>query len=247
MTLFTEFRQLLQRYGLEYFKKYYGVYRATVADNEDPDKLGRLKLDIPQIYGSQVHDYWAWPKGMPSGDGKGFLMLPAIGDAVYVCFEGGDAKYPIWEHGWWGNGEAIKATKKNYPDVSAIQTASGHKIEFDDKDEFIRIESNIGILIEINEKGISLVRSGKKISIGALDGSAEPAVLGDKNQQQHKDEIAHIRTLTTELTKLLTAFKPLNPVAIAAAGVKLSTLQAQLTATEARTETTKSKNVTIDG
>jgi hypothetical protein len=42
--------------------KYYGVYRAIVADAEDPEELGRVKLIIPQILGQSVTG-WAWPVG----------------------------------------------------------------------------------------------------------------------------------------------------------------------------------------
>jgi hypothetical protein len=42
--------------------KYYGIYRGLVADNNDPDGLGRVKLVIPQILGQAVTT-WAWPVG----------------------------------------------------------------------------------------------------------------------------------------------------------------------------------------
>ena len=84
MKISTASRQILQRFGLEYFNKYYGVYRAIVADNNDPDKLGRLKLKIPQIYGDQEHDYWAWCKGMFAGKNIGFLAFLDV--TVYFAF-----------------------------------------------------------------------------------------------------------------------------------------------------------------
>lgn len=42
--------------------KYYGIYRGLVADNNDPDDLGRVKLVIPQVLGQAVTT-WAWPVG----------------------------------------------------------------------------------------------------------------------------------------------------------------------------------------
>ena len=40
-------------------KRFYGIYRGVVANTNDPDKLGRIKLQVPQILGSAVTN-WAW-------------------------------------------------------------------------------------------------------------------------------------------------------------------------------------------
>lgn len=42
--------------------KYFGVYRGIVFDSDDPDKLGRVKLKVPQVLGEAITD-WAWPIG----------------------------------------------------------------------------------------------------------------------------------------------------------------------------------------
>lgn len=41
---------------------YFGIYRALVIDNDDPEGLGRVKLQIPQVLGENVTE-WAWPIG----------------------------------------------------------------------------------------------------------------------------------------------------------------------------------------
>jgi hypothetical protein len=43
--------------------KYFGCYRATVLDNDDPRKLGRLILQVPEIFGVDLKTDWAFPKG----------------------------------------------------------------------------------------------------------------------------------------------------------------------------------------
>jgi hypothetical protein len=42
--------------------KYYGIYRGIVADNNDPEESGRVKLIVPQVLGQSVTS-WAWPVG----------------------------------------------------------------------------------------------------------------------------------------------------------------------------------------
>lgn len=42
--------------------RYYGMYRATVVDNNDPEEYGRVKLIVPQVTGLEPTE-WAWPVG----------------------------------------------------------------------------------------------------------------------------------------------------------------------------------------
>lgn len=82
MSWMMEFKNMLSQFGLEAFNKYYGCYRGFIADNVDPQSLGRLKLKVPQVYGEEVMDYWAFSKGMPVGKQIGMYAIPNIGDMV---------------------------------------------------------------------------------------------------------------------------------------------------------------------
>lgn len=72
-------------------RKFYGVYRGVVFDNNDPIGKGRVKLQVPQIL-SDVPTSWAWGMYQPNVS-KG---VPNVGDGVFVTFEGGDIAFPIW-------------------------------------------------------------------------------------------------------------------------------------------------------
>jgi hypothetical protein len=72
-------------------RRFYGIYRGTVVDNNDPLNQVRLKVKVPQILFDQVTD-WAWSVQQP-GVAR---TIPQIGDGVWVSFEGGDPSYPIW-------------------------------------------------------------------------------------------------------------------------------------------------------
>lgn len=72
-------------------QKHYGIYRAIVEDNRDPDNLRRLKVSIPQITGrgKDQKTGWIWPIISTK-------RPPAIGSGVWVFYLGGDPDYPVW-------------------------------------------------------------------------------------------------------------------------------------------------------
>jgi hypothetical protein len=72
-------------------RRFYGVYRGVVAENQDPRSEFRLKLKVPQVLHDQVSD-WAWSVHQP-GVAR---SIPKVGTGVWVVFEGGDPSYPIW-------------------------------------------------------------------------------------------------------------------------------------------------------
>jgi hypothetical protein len=71
--------------------KLYGIYRGTVADDRDTSGRRRLKLKVPQVFGTEITD-WAWPRE----DASTKVQVPAVGQGVWVMFEGGDPAFPLW-------------------------------------------------------------------------------------------------------------------------------------------------------
>ena len=85
--------------------EFYAKYRGKVVSNLDPDRLGRLQVQVPAVLGAGRLS-WAMPCVPYAGMQVGFYALPAIGANVWVEFEGGDPDYPIWSGCFWGTGEA---------------------------------------------------------------------------------------------------------------------------------------------
>ena len=157
MKVLSELRLVLSEFGLEWFRKYYSVYKAVVVSNEDPDFCGRLKLRIPQVTGNAVHEYWAPSKGMPSGKGTGLWLLPNKDDIVWVMFEAGDPRLPVWEYGPW--------TKKKVPEKAKTGDKSQSRA--------VVLQSTAGYRLVLNDKK-------DKVYIEAPTGDTQPAVLGNK-------------------------------------------------------------------
>jgi len=157
-------------HGFEKFGKYYSKYRGFVYDREDPEHLGRLKLIIPEVMGRSVLDVWALPTNVYSGINYGSQVIPGINDLVWVEFEKGDPRKPIWSFGYFGTDDTKADKLKNY-DLKYFQTPGGHLIELDDTDGIIRITT--AGTVEILKDGEAL----------------QPAVLGDTMQEKVEELI----------------------------------------------------------
>ena len=166
-------------HGLESFGKWCSLYRAFVVDNKDPEGLQRLMLIIPDVSGMEAYDYWAFPRNVFSGSGYGSQVIPQIGDVVWVEFEGGNIEVPVWSLGHFAQQEKPTIIENpEDPNSYWFITPKGHILNLSDTKNFITIQNITGHAITLNSTGISLITK-TKISLGSLNGSEQPAVLGN--------------------------------------------------------------------
>src|SRR5919198_407184 len=113
----------------------WGKYRGIVADRNDPERLGRLKVRVPSVLRDAVTG-WAWPVAPYAGAGIGLLAVPQEGDLVWVEFLEGDLDHPLWSGGAWakpsGRTEIPEQAQDAYPDQVVLRTASGNVIVLTD-------------------------------------------------------------------------------------------------------------------
>ena len=131
----------LSLYGLEKVAGlYYSKYRGFVADNADPKGYGRIKLSVPDVYGDAVFNYWAYPANCYSGKNYGVQVIPQIDDLVWVEFERGNPKKPIWSYGHFGKEEKDELPDE-LKDIKSFwfKTPGGHLIQFNDTTGLITI------------------------------------------------------------------------------------------------------------
>jgi uncharacterized protein involved in type VI secretion and phage assembly len=155
-------------------RRFYGKYRGIVIDNQDPAKLGRLKLKVPSVLGSDVATGWATPCAPYGGaSNQGFLFIPDVGAGVWTEFEEGDLEFPIWVGTFWcqpnSDSELPKPNKasdgseasgvQDPPTAKIVKTAKGHTVQFEDADgaEMILIrEGNKGHFLIMDQNGITV-------------------------------------------------------------------------------------------
>jgi len=95
----TQVRRTEDRYQ----NRWYGKFRAFIRDNNDPERLGRCRLEIPAVLGTGEENWsdWAYPC-FPYGGNEdvGIFLVPEEGASVWAEFEGGNLQYPIWVGVW---------------------------------------------------------------------------------------------------------------------------------------------------
>ena len=75
--------------------QFFGKYRGTVTDIQDPLFMNRVRAKVPDVMGD-LESGWAMPCLPFAGSGMGFFALPQVGAGVWIEFEHGDPDYPIW-------------------------------------------------------------------------------------------------------------------------------------------------------
>lgn len=146
--------------------------RAKVTDNEDPNNLGRIRVqfDWQAEQDSDMMTPWLRMAQPYAGGGKGFSFIPEIGEEVMIDFEGGNAERP-YVKGTLYNGVGDPDTKwlpnsNSSNQIKAIRTRNGHTIEIHDEgnDGYIRIydnkKENYILTFSTDEKLIKLESTG---------------------------------------------------------------------------------------
>jgi hypothetical protein len=77
-----------------------GLFRGTVENNIDPNKLCRLQVTVPEVSGGIMQ--WAMPCASIGGARNfGAVILPPVGANVWVMLERGDPELPVWMGTFW--------------------------------------------------------------------------------------------------------------------------------------------------
>lgn len=180
------------------------VYRGVVESNEDPENMGRLKIRCAPLYGDTVPDYWAFPRGMMAGAGHGVFWIPTKGDPIYVTCINGDARFPLWEYGWYMKEKAPSGAQ---PKVKLFLTPGGHRVELNDDNNTIDVKHPSGFHVKIHEDGIYLGKGsdnlGKFIDdlFQLLVTTTVPTIYG-ASAFNNLTEYQNLKTKITQFLKL---------------------------------------------
>lgn len=134
-------------------QKIYGMVIGLVTNNQDPDKLGRIKVKYPWLLNAEeskegAESFWARIVTPMAGAERGLYILPDVGDEVLVGFEHGDINAPYVLGSLWNGVDKPPAEeeedKENH--LRIFKSRSGHKVIFDDTNgaERIVVQDKLG-------------------------------------------------------------------------------------------------------
>jgi uncharacterized protein involved in type VI secretion and phage assembly len=144
-----------------------GVVVALVTGNDDPDKLGRVKLKFPWLADDYESD-WARLVSLGAGPNSGAVWLPEVNDEVLVAFEHGHIGRPYVVGGLWNGvdkpslGDALfdngKVKRRGF------MSRKGHRLVF---------------LDGAGDTGIALLTSNNGLKIALKESATEIHVKSD--------------------------------------------------------------------
>jgi hypothetical protein len=146
-----------------------GRWPGVVVSTQDPLRLGRVRVRVPQVYGDTPEDDFIpdgdLPWAIPSFPTHDYHADFEVGDGVWVEFWGGNPNFPIWCGQFVGDGDAPSEFTSSYsptPKTRILRTTNGHTIEMRwvAGQEKIRLKTAAGSFIEMLD---SPVEGGIKI------------------------------------------------------------------------------------
>ena len=164
--------------------RWYGAYPAIVADNNDPDNQGRVKIALPWAPDAMAGRYETWARlaTMMAGNDRGTFFVPNKDDEVLVIFQGGDPSFPFVIGSLW-NG-------KDSPPVSASV-----------QNERRMIRSPGGITITLDD------RKGQEVFTVELPGQRKLTLSNGGGSFQVKDDLGNSLQMTSQGVKITAGAK----------------------------------------
>ena len=163
-----------------------GIMIGVVADLDDPERLGRVRVTFPYLEDQQ--SYWARLVVPIAGKDRGVFYRPEVGDEVVVVFEQGDPRRPYIMGGVWNQQDPPPADDGNPTQNNwrFIKSRSGHIFKFDDTQGAEKIE-----IIDKNETHKVIIDSAnQKIQVICDVGDVEvTASAGDVKVQALNIEV----------------------------------------------------------
>lgn len=156
--------------------RYFGKYRGLVKEVGDGDNLGRIKAQVPEVYGENddALSPWALPCVPLAGQDHGLVLLPEVDDGVWIEFEAGDISRPIWTGCWWADGEL---PAPGAPRVRALVTTTGHKLVLNDEDNKVQLLHADGAELTMSDNEITLKIGSTKIVLSSRGVSVNNGAL----------------------------------------------------------------------
>lgn len=151
--------------------RFYGKYRGIVTDVDDG--TWRIKASVPNVLPGGAATGWCMPCVPYAGPQVGFLMLPEVGSAVWIEFEGGDTSYPIWVGMYWTSGDLPSNASAS---VKSIITSAG-SMAFDNDQSSITLTDAQNNTVVLDQDGVTSTSGSNSVAIGTSSVSVNDGAM----------------------------------------------------------------------
>ena len=127
----------------------------VVTSVDDPDRLGRVQVRLPAV--DDVETDWMGVLSLGAGKHKGLTILPDVGDTVVVLLGREDPARGVVLGGLYGaDGSPDAGVEDGGVRRFSLVTAGGHRLQFDDQADSIRLEHDNGSFLELGADAVVL-------------------------------------------------------------------------------------------
>lgn len=166
-------------------KCFYGLTAGIVVDNNDPEKLGRVKLKLPlkeKVDQKDNETEWARVLSFMAGKEMGAFFLPEVNDEVLVAFFEGDTNHPIVLGALWNGVDTPPLTNEDGKNnIRKIKSRNGNELILNDEDgkESIEIKTKAGQVFKMEDpdNGKITVKDKSEKNLIEIDGGGSQITL----------------------------------------------------------------------
>lgn len=169
----------------ELYQRYYGLYVGKIVAVDDPQGLGRVRVQCDQYVDSIDDPLWAIV-ARPGGGKTSVFFTPDVGDQVIFAFQVGDVNGPVvlgYAHNSSGDQKVPEQVKAN-PKQHGVVTSIG-SVVFDEgaKKIVVTFNGSTSSTITMDDEGVKITSDkirldSKEVLIGD-DNTAQPIPLGN--------------------------------------------------------------------
>ncbi len=193
-----------------------GLVAGLVTDINDPDGLGRVRVQFPALSETDTSE-WARIASPMAGKGRGLMMMPSVDDEVLVGFEQGDFRRPYVLGALWNAKDKPPFNLDGSKIVEyALKTLQGHVMSFGEEGgkEVIK-------LVHAKQPDTKLVLEKEKVQLWVGQNNMVEIKAGQATIVLDKDEIKITgKTITLKATTDL-KMEAVNIEMKASVGVKI--------------------------
>lgn len=155
-------------------------HKGTVIFNNDPRKLGRVKVVIDDLLdGDSVNSPYVYPKSnsmLGGGTNISSFAVPEIGSELIVEFESDDIYFPFYTGYWQSDMTHQRLFDEQYPQTYGSMDSIGNFIKIDKSDGSVLVQHTSGSKVILAKDGTVKINPSKNIEIATKDGGTKIVV-----------------------------------------------------------------------